>query len=124
VIDLNTGSDLILFDSLDRISEKNAIPLVRNHKDTHPRNGAPLVMVKNFNRARFGPSPNGSAIWADHPVSGILRLADGKLHCVLCLRVWSRDEVTNEVLATPLSGTWVKEVHGLNDGPERPVWDF
>lgn len=78
----------------------------------------------DFNRARFGPSPNGSAIWADHPVSGILRLADGKLHCVLCLRVWSRDEVTNEVLATPLSGTWVKEVHGLNDGPERPVWDF
>ena len=78
----------------------------------------------DFNRARFGPSPNGSATWADHPVSGIVRLADGKLHCLLCLRVWSRDEVSNEVLVTPLSGTWIKEVHSLNDGVEIPVWKF
>ncbi len=78
----------------------------------------------DFNRARFGGSPNGSAIWADHPVSGIVRLADGRHRCILCLRVWSRDEVTNEVIATPMSGTWVKEVHNLNDGPERPVWNF
>jgi hypothetical protein len=78
----------------------------------------------DFGRPRFGPSPNGSALWADHPVSGIVRLADGKLHCLLCLRVWCRDEVSNEVLATPMSGTWVKEVQGLNDGPEIPVWSF
>ena len=78
----------------------------------------------DFNRARFGPSPNGSATWADHPISGIVRLADGKLHCLLCLRVWSRDEISNEVLVTPLSGTWIKEVHNLNDGIEIPVWKF
>jgi hypothetical protein len=78
----------------------------------------------DFNGARFGDSPNGSAIFADHPVSGIVRLADGKLHCIMCLRVWSRDEVKNEVLATPFSGTWVKEVRNLNDGAEIPVWKF
>jgi hypothetical protein len=51
-------------------------------------------------------------------------LADGKLHCLLCLRVWTRDEVGNEVLVTPLSGTWIKEIHNLNDGVEIPVWKF
>lgn len=78
----------------------------------------------DFDRARFGPSPNGSAVWADHPISGIVRLADEKLHCILCLRVWVRDEVNNEVIATPMSGTWIKEVHNLNDGPELPIWGF
>jgi len=77
-----------------------------------------------FGHARYGPSPRGSALWADHPTVGVIRLADGCWHAVLCMRVWARDEVGNQVLETPQSGCWIKEIHTINDGPVVPEWQF
>jgi hypothetical protein len=44
--DYEVGTDLLIFDDLRGLIAENAIPLSRNHRETHPRLGIPVEMVK------------------------------------------------------------------------------
>ena len=72
--------------------------------------------------SRFGPTPGGSPWLADHPNGAVVRLADGRLHAVLCVRVAEIEETGSGGSSTPHSGCWIDEV--IDDGPEMPVWRF
>ena len=70
---------------------------------------------------------SGCGFWQfDHPVSSIIRLADGKLHSFLSYRVRDHwwDPKTKEPIATPSAdaGAAIQEVTG--PGEDIPVWEF
>jgi hypothetical protein len=72
--------------------------------------------------ARFGPTPGGSPWLVDHPNGAIIRLADGRLHALLCARVAEIDETSIGTPPTPHSGIWIDEV--VDEGEAIPVWRF
>lgn len=77
--------------------------------------------------SRFGPTPGGSPWLADHPNSALVRLADGRWHCLLCVRVAELDETVRGVTPTRYSGCWIDEVHDEETDPLRefvPPWLF
>jgi len=71
----------------------------------------------------FGPAPEGTTWFADHPVSATVRLADGRWHNLLCYRVmaFSTEGVGGETL-TPHTGCYIEEVSST--GPTRAPWQF
>jgi len=72
--------------------------------------------------AEFGPPPGGSAWRVDHPSAMTVRLADGKWHNVLGMRVLEYGELTFVMPPTPHTGTHLEEV--ISSGEAIPLWTF
>ena len=73
-------------------------------------------------RGQFGPAPSGSWWRVDHPVSSVLRLADGKWHGVLTYHIVDNGEVEGFGSLTPQTGCYVEEI--LSKGKAIPIWNF
>ena len=88
------------------------------------RNGLEKPIVVKDCRAEFGPPPgNSNWTWrADHPSGMALRLADGKWHTLLGVRVQDYREIKEAMPPTPQTGMYVHEI--LTRGQPRPVWKF
>ncbi|MHB9131216.1 MAG: sialidase family protein [Armatimonadota bacterium] len=86
------------------------------------RNGIGTPLVAFDAPARFGPVPGGSLWLVDHPTACVVRLADGKLHTLLCVRVAELAETSGDAPTTSYSGCWVDEL--IDDGPAVPVWQY
>jgi len=100
------------------------------------RSGIETPVVVRDGPAAFGglsprlPSGKWERPWrVDHPTSAVLRLVDGKWHCVLVHRVNRNDallpkghpaRVPKQVEA--FIGCYIEEV--MSRGPVRPVWHF
>jgi hypothetical protein len=75
-------------------------------------------------RAEFGP-PNGGSNWtwrADHPSAMTVRLADGKWHTLLGVRVQDYREIKEAMAPTPHTGMYVHEV--ISTGTPHPIWNL
>lgn len=71
--------------------------------------------------ADFGPPPEGTRWFADHPISSVLRLADEKLHNVMAYRVMALSTSgRGQETITPATGTYIEEVQST--GGPRPIW--
>ena len=68
--DYEVGTDILLFDDLRRLVPENAIPLSRNHRDTHPVTGKEVVMVKYPMHGGFVPLGATRADGTPHPHAG------------------------------------------------------
>ncbi len=60
---------------------------------------------------------------ADHPVGGVIRLADGQWHSLLCIRVGEWAMYAGAPPLTPPIGLWLEEVAQPGETP-RPPWRF
>jgi hypothetical protein len=88
------------------------------------RTGFAEPMIVRDCRGDFGP-PVGGSRWtwrADHPSAASVRLADGKWHTLLGVRVQDYREIKEAMPPTPHTGMYVHEV--LCSGEPRPVWKF
>lgn len=89
------------------------------------RTGTDAPLTVRDGPAEFGPAPKDTPWRVDHPNSAVLRLADGRWHCLIVFRVY-RNDLLRAVGAPPavgeVSGTYIEEV--LSRGPERPEWNF
>lgn len=70
VIDLEVGSDLILFDDLGRIRAEGAVPLTRYRYEHHPRTGEKLMMSAGWAAGGFIPLGARRADGSPHPHAG------------------------------------------------------
>ena len=73
-------------------------------------------------RGQFGPAPSGSWWRVDHPISSVLRLADGKWHGILTYHIVDNGEVEGFGPLTPQTGCYIEEI--LSKGKAIPIWDF
>ncbi|MEA3477947.1 MAG: hypothetical protein U9R60_07195 [Bacteroidota bacterium] len=73
-------------------------------------------------RGQFGPAPSGSWWRVDHPISSVLRLADGKWHGVLTYHIVDNGEVEGFGFPTPQTGYYIEEI--FSKGKAIPVWNF
>jgi hypothetical protein len=74
-------------------------------------------------RAKFGPPQGSNWSWrADHPSGMTVRLADGKWHHLLGVRVQDYREIKEAMPPTSRTGMYVYEI--LSSGPVRPLWNF
>jgi hypothetical protein len=82
----------------------------------------PVIVARDC-VADFGPAPEGTTWFADHPTATTVRLADGQWHNLLGYRVmaFSTAGVGGETL-TPQTGCYIEEV--FSAGPARPAWRF
>ena len=86
------------------------------------RNGLDTPVIARDCNAEFGSPPGGSAWRADHPSAMTLRLADGKWHNVLGMRILEYGELTFAMPPTPSSGAYLEEV--ISSGEAIPIWNF
>lgn len=92
-------------------------PLAHDHTGLEPH--LPICDA----RARFGRPPSGSSWRVDHPVSSVLRLADGQWHALLTYRVLEDAAYFVEGLAAvPETGACLAEIDP--DAPPQPIWRF
>ena len=68
--DYEAGTDMLLFDDLRHLVPENAIPLSRNHRETHPDTGQEVVMVKYPMHGGFVPLGATRADGSPHPHAG------------------------------------------------------
>jgi hypothetical protein len=88
------------------------------------RSGLAAPIAVRDCRAEFGP-PVGGSNWnwrADHPSAMTVRLADGKWHALLGVRVQDYREIKEAMAPTPQTGMYVHEV--ISTGAPHPVWNF
>ena len=86
------------------------------------RTGLKRPIVARELRAEFGPAPGETAWRVDHPCSMILRLADGKWHNVVAMRILEYGELTHMQMPTKYSGAYLEEV--LSAGEPIATWSF
>ena len=86
------------------------------------RNGLATPVIARDCSAEFGPPPGGSAWRVDHPSAMTVRLADGKWHNVLGMRILEYGELTFVMPPTPKSGAYLEEV--ISGGEAIPIWNF
>jgi len=86
------------------------------------RNGLATPVIARDCSAEFGPPPGASAWRVDHPSAMTVRLADGKWHNVLAMRILEYGELTFVMPPTPNSGAYLEEV--ISSGEAIPVWNF
>jgi hypothetical protein len=60
--------------------------------------------------ALLGPVPSGLVWYLDHPIGGLVTLADGKQHAILTFRVADAGEVVSDHKPTSVTGLWAEEV--------------
>ncbi|MBL9215003.1 MAG: hypothetical protein JNG83_05965 [Opitutaceae bacterium] len=69
--DFENGTDIILFDQLDRLNAANAIPVSRNHTEPNPNNGnRPAIIAKYPGTLGFVPFGAKRADGTPHPHAG------------------------------------------------------
>ena len=68
--DYEMGTDCLLFDDLRGIVPESAVPLSRNHRETHPVTGREVVMVKYPLHGGFVPLGAKRADGTPHPHAG------------------------------------------------------
>jgi hypothetical protein len=87
------------------------------------RDGVEPPVVARDCVADFGPAPEGTTWFADHPSAATVQLADGEWHNLLAYRVmaFSTAGVGGET-PTAHTGCYIVEVHSA--GPPRPAWAF
>ena len=66
----------------------------------------------------------GKPWYADHPNSTVVRLADGRLHGVICFRVCGAAEVIWHALPSPQTGAWIEEILESPKAKPVPIWRF
>jgi hypothetical protein len=83
--------------------------------------GAPIIARDSV--AEFGPAPEGTTWFADHPTATTVRLADGQWHNLLAYRVmaFGTTGVGGEIL-TPRTGCYIQDVSA--PGPVLVPWRF
>ena len=81
----------------------------------------PPILVRDL-REDWGPPPGRSAWRLDHANAMTVRLADGKWHDVLGLRVLEVGEITHALDPTPRTGCYLEEV--ISAGKPAPPWSF
>ena len=86
------------------------------------RNALEPPLVGRDLAAEFGPPPGGSAWRVDHPSGMTVRLADGKWHHLLGMRVLEYGELTYMMPPTPKTGSYIEEL--ISAGEPRPIWKF
>jgi len=70
VVDLEAGSDVLVFDRLDALRGNGTQPLDRNEMGRHPRDGRPLLYVKYPPMGAFVPRGARLADGRPHPHAG------------------------------------------------------
>ena len=70
----------------------------------------------------FGPPPNGTIWWVDHPTAATVRLADGQWHNLIAYRAIEKAENFLGAMPTPYTGTYVEEV--ISRGKPLAAWNF
>jgi len=70
----------------------------------------------------FGPAPTGDTWNVDHPSAKTVRLADGRWHNIMALRICDHGEVDGGDAPAPQSGTYLEEV--MSNGTPVPAWTF
>ena len=82
----------------------------------------PLIVARDC-VADFGPAPEGTTWFADHPIATTVQLADGRWHNLLAFRVMAFNTagVGGETV-TPRTGCYIEEV--FSAGSARPAWRF
>ena len=87
------------------------------------RTGCGAAIMTRDCVGNFGPAPDGTTWFADHPMATTVQLVDGKWHGLLGYRVmaYNTTGVGGETV-TPWTGCYVEEV--FSEGPECPVWKF
>ena len=86
------------------------------------RSGLEMPIVARDLREEFGPPPGETAWRVDHPCSMVLRLADGKWHNVVALRILEYGELTHRQMPTKHSGAYLEEV--MSAGEPVAAWSF
>ena len=86
------------------------------------RNGLATPVIARDCSAEFGLPPGGSAWRVDHPSAMTVRLADGKWHNVLGMRILEYGELTFVMPPTANSGAYLEEV--ISGGEAIPIWNF
>lgn len=88
-----------------RMREKLALwPLSDDRRSV----GTPTRVVDAV--ALWGRAPSALTWYLDHPISAVVRLADGKPRTLLCFRVCDSAEVVSDAPPTKQTGLWVEEV--------------
>jgi hypothetical protein len=88
---------------------------------TPDRKGVAASLCVLDTNARFGPPQSGHAsslgrldhtnIWsADHPITGVFRLGDGRLHTLISFRLTDAAVTAGGALPAAQAGTWVQEI--------------
>ena len=78
------------------------------------RTGLETAITVRDASSDFGAGPEGKGWMVDHPISNVVRLADGQWHCLLAYRVLARRDSP----AAPCTGLYVEEV--FSSGTPRP----
>ena len=86
------------------------------------RTGLETPIVARDCRGEWGPPPGGTTWRIDHPSAMTVRLADGRWHNVMAVRVLEYGELTHAMDPTPRTGTYLEEV--ISAGQPIPIWNF
>lgn len=86
------------------------------------RNALEPPLVGRNLAAEFGPPPGGSAWRVDHPSGMTVRLAEGKWHHLLGMRILEYGELTYAMPPTPQTGSYLEEL--ISAGEPKPTWKF
>ncbi len=82
--------------------------------------GEPFVILnctETFGPPRQNDAESHDNRWfADHPVGGVFRLADGKLHTLIGFRVSDAATTSGGAGAATPSGAWIAEIHTEGEG--------
>jgi hypothetical protein len=82
----------------------------------------PAIMARDCVQD-FGPPPEGTLWFADHPTGATVQLADGQWHRLLAYRVLAfKMGGAGKETPTPQTGCHIQEV--FSAGPARPSWKF
>ena len=79
--------------------------------------------IVRYPRYEFGVPPAGGDWTCDHANGNTIRLADGRVHHLICYRLQAHAEVggfQNDMPPTPHSGQWVEELFA--NGTPRDEW--
>ncbi|MBL9215433.1 MAG: hypothetical protein JNG83_08160 [Opitutaceae bacterium] len=81
---------------------------------------APLLVRDSM--AEFGRPPGDTSWRVDHPSAMTVRLADGRWHNILGMRVLELGEGSMGLPPTPFTGCYLEEV--ISSGEAIPLWHF
>ena len=82
-------------------------------------------MIVRDGPTEFGPAPKETPWRVDHPNSTVLRLGDGRWHCVLAFRLYRNDLLRPKGAPSGIhevAGAYFEEV--MSRGPAIPPWRF
>lgn len=107
-VDFENGTDIVLFDDLDKINAESAVQVTRNHEEANPNTdppGQPAIMVKYPAHVGFVPFGAKRADGTPHPHQGTgfgicivtAWRTEHQGHPPYGVNMWGRDTKTNAV---------------------------